>query len=82
VTERSSTRTVHFGHPFLVGDRELPAGDYVLETREELVQSLSFPVWLRTATTLYVSPRPGERQAWPVEPEAIEAALARDRAAP
>jgi hypothetical protein len=83
--ERSTTMTVSFSRPFrLAGfDQELPAGDYVVETDEELLQGLSFPAYRRVATTLYVDVlpgRPGQRQAWRIEPEALDAALVRDAA--
>ena len=65
-------------------EQQLPAGDYVVETREELLLGLSFPAYRRVSTTLHVDAmpgRPGERQAWAIEPTALDAALNRDRSA-
>jgi hypothetical protein len=62
-------------------EQELPAGDYVVETEEELVEGLSFPVYRRVSTTLHVNripSRPGQKESWQIVPEALEAALIRD----
>jgi hypothetical protein len=62
-------------------EQELPAGDYVIETEEELIQGLSFPAYRRVSTALHVDRipgRPGQKESWQIEPEALEAALALD----
>ena len=43
---RTTTRTVTFLMPFSVAaaNQELPAGAYLVETDEELIQELSFPL--------------------------------------
>ena len=69
--------------PFVIEGfvQELPAGDYVVETDEELIQGLSFPAYRRVSTTFYldvVPGRPGLRQAWQIDPEWLDAALIRD----
>lgn len=53
---RTTTRTVTFSRPFSLSgvDGVQPAGSYVVETDEELVDSLSFPVYRRTATWLHL----------------------------
>jgi hypothetical protein len=53
---RTSARTVTFTRPFsLKGvDRVLPAGDYRVLTDEELIEGLSFPVYRRIATMIFV----------------------------
>jgi hypothetical protein len=53
---RTTSRTVTFTHPFALNgvDGVQPAGSYVVETDEELVDSLSFPVYRRTATWLHL----------------------------
>ena len=53
---RSRNETVTFHHPFsLKGvDRVLPAGDYRVLTDEELIEGLSFPVYRRVSTMMYV----------------------------
>ncbi len=40
-------------------NERLPAGDYVVETDEELLQSLSFPAYRRIATYLQLPVKPG-----------------------
>jgi hypothetical protein len=53
---RSHSKTVVFSHPFqLKGvDRVLPPGDYQVVTDEELIQELSFPVYRRMSTMIFV----------------------------
>jgi hypothetical protein len=74
---------VTFARPFLIEGfvQELPAGDYVVETDEELIEGLSFPAYRRVSTTLHVNVVPGHpglRQAWQIDPERLDAALIRD----
>ena len=83
---RTSEASVRFSRPFVIDGfaLELPAGDYVIETEEELIQGLSFPVYRRVSTTLHVDRipgRPGQKESWQIAPEALEAALNRDGAA-
>ncbi len=54
MTTRTTSRTMTFVHPFkLTGmDGEQPAGRYVVETDEELLEGLSFPAYRRVATYL------------------------------
>ena len=56
MTTRTNSKTVTFAHPFLLKgiDRMLPAGDYKVTTDEELIQELSFPVYRRVATMIFV----------------------------
>jgi hypothetical protein len=56
---RTRQRTWTFSRPFrLAGvDRVLPPGEYQVATDEELVEGLSFPVYRRIATMIFV-PRP------------------------
>jgi hypothetical protein len=83
MTTRSRSKSVVFSHPFeLKGiDRILPAGDYRVVTDEELVEELSFPVYRRVATMIFV---PAEsRSASTVEmvtidPQDLQAARERD----
>ena len=84
MTTRTNRQTVTFAHPFLLKgvDRMLPAGDYKVATDEELVQELSFPVYRRVATMIFV---PGEsHQASSVEiaidPHDLQKAQDRDAA--
>jgi hypothetical protein len=47
---------VNFARPFLLKgfDRALPAGEYRVVTDEELIEQLSFPVYRRVATMIFV----------------------------
>lgn len=83
MTERTTRKIVTFSRSFVIDgfDLELPAGEYALETEEELVSGLSFPVYRRVSTTLYVDRipgRPGVKEAWRIDPEALDAARLRD----
>jgi hypothetical protein len=53
---RTTEKTVTFSHPFLLKDvdRLLAAGDYRVVTDEELIEQLSFPVYRRVATMIFV----------------------------
>jgi hypothetical protein len=83
MTTRSLSKLVTFSHPFeLKGvDRLLPPGDYRVVTDEELIEELSFPVYRRVATMIFV---PGPtRHASSVEmvtidPQELQAAKERD----
>jgi hypothetical protein len=80
---RITTRTITFRHPFAMTglDGWQPAGSYVIETKEELLQALSFPAWRRLHTAIRLPQRPGEsmiEQVAEIHPAAIEAALAAD----
>ena len=83
---RTMSKTVTFTRPFVLDglDGPYPAGSYAVETAEELLQALSFPAWRRLYTTIRLPGRPGAsvlEQVAPVDPRALDAALARDTAA-
>ena len=61
MTMRTSQKTVTFRRPFSLSgmDRVQPAGSYTVETNEELLEGVSFPVWRRTATVLLLRPQAG-----------------------
>ena len=61
MTVRTSSKTVTFAHPFLLKgvDRILAAGDYRIVTDEELIEGLSFPVYRRVATMIFVPAESG-----------------------
>ena len=56
MTTRTTTKTVTFAHPFLLKgiDRILPAGDYRVVTDEELIEGVSFPVYRRVSTMIFI----------------------------
>lgn len=70
---RTRERTVSFKNAFLLRgvDRTLPAGDYRVTTDEELIESLSFPVYRRLATMIFV---PAQDQRGAVEMVTIDPA--------
>jgi hypothetical protein len=79
---RSLSKNVTFNRPFLLKgvDRMLPAGAYRVVTDEELIEGLSFPVYRRVATMIFV---PGLHGASSIEmvtidPHDLQAALERD----
>lgn len=61
LTVRTSSKTVTFAHPFLLKgvDRILAAGDYRVVTDEELIEELSFPVYRRVATMIFLPAESG-----------------------
>jgi hypothetical protein len=81
--ERTSETTVTFRHPFMLAsfDGLQPAGTYRLVIDEAEIPGLSFPAYRRTATVLHIpagADTPGNRQAFPVDPRELEAALEAD----
>jgi hypothetical protein len=83
---RTRNTLVVFSHPFeLKGvDRTLPPGEYQVVTDEQLIEELSFPVYRRVSTMIFV---PGQSHASSVEmvtidPRDLQAAQARDKAMP
>jgi hypothetical protein len=66
MVERTRSETVTFTRPFeLRGvDRLLPSGDYRVVTDEELIEGLSFPVYRRIATMIFV---PSQSQVSSIE---------------
>jgi len=78
---RSSSKIITFVRPFVLGGfpELLPAGDYVVDTEEEELDSMLFQGWRRVATTMRV--RIGaEVELRSVDPEALHEALMRDGA--
>ena len=80
---RSRSNALVFSHPFeLKGiDRILPAGEYRVVTDEELIEELSFPVYRRVATMIFVpAPSPASAiEMIAVDPVDLQAAQERDR---
>jgi hypothetical protein len=82
MTARTSRTTVTFRRLFSLSgvDEVQRAGTYTVETDEELLEGLSFPVWRRTATVIVLGANAGNglTQVVAVEPVALEAAQAGD----
>jgi hypothetical protein len=80
MTTRITTKTVVFTRPFVVvdADGEQPPGVYTVDTQEELLESISFPVYRRVSTVMRC-PAPGGMIGFvTIDPIALDAALARD----
>ena len=80
---RTSSQTVIFAHPFLLKgvDRMLAAGSYRVVTDEESIEELSFPVYRRVATMIFVpgeSPRASSVEMVAIDPQELQSALDRD----
>ena len=80
MTTRTTNRRVTFFRPFkLTGmDGEHPAGSYMVETDEELMEGLSLPVYRRTATYIVLPGRPGSviaSETLGIAPQELQAAL-------
>ena len=83
MTTRTTSRMVTFSHPFFLnGIGEVrPAGTYTVETDEELVQEISFPVFCRTVMFMVLPGSPGGTglaQIATINPLELEVALERD----
>ncbi len=84
---RTSTKTVTFAHPFLLKgvDRILGAGDYRVVTDEERIEELSFPVYRRVATMIFVpaaSGRASSVEMVAIDPRDLDEAQDRDAQSP
>ena len=79
---RSLSKTVVFSRPFLLKgvDRTLPAGAYRVVTDEELIEGISFPVYRRVATMVFVPASQGASsiEMLTIDPLDLQAALERD----
>ena len=84
---RTTEKTVTFSHPFLLKgvDRILAAGDYRVVTDEELIEQLSFPVYRRVATMIFVpadSQNTSSVEMVSIDPRDLQAAQDRDAESP
>ncbi len=85
MTERTTTAKVIFRKPADIGGLTelLPAGEYVVETDEELIHGLSVLAYRRLRTDITVPAQVGAsrgRHMIEIGPESLAAALARDSA--
>jgi hypothetical protein len=86
MSTRTRSTSVVFAHPFELNgiDRVLPPGDYRVVTDEKLIECLSFPVYRRVATIIFV-PAPSHRASFVemvvIDPRDLRAAQVRDKAA-
>jgi hypothetical protein len=87
MTIRTSSKTVSFARPFLLKgvDRVLAAGQYKVITDEELIEGLSFPVYRRVATMIFVpadSQNSSSVEMVAIDPRNLKDAQDRDAEAP
>jgi hypothetical protein len=87
MTIRTSSKTVSFARPFLLKgiDRVLAAGQYKVITDEELIEELSFPVYRRVATMIFVpaeSQNSSSVEMVAIDPRDLQDAQDRDAEAP
>jgi hypothetical protein len=82
MTTRTTNKIVTFARPFTLRgvDRLLPAGNYRVVTDEELIEELSFLVYRRVSTMIFV---PGEHassvEMVGIDPQDLQAAQERDQ---
>lgn len=84
MTIRTIQTTVTFMRPFVLAGlgEEQPAGTYGIETDEERLEGLSFSAYRRVQTLIHLHPKTGNpslTQTMRIDPEALDAALQRDR---
>jgi hypothetical protein len=82
---RTTLSTVSFARPFTLSvlDGTQPAGDYTIETEEELLEGVSFPAYRRLRTVILLPAKPGSMvtaQAAPVDPVELDATLRKSSA--
>ena len=85
MTIRTIRRTITFHRSFYLKgvDRLLPPGDYDVVTDEELIEGLSFPVYHRISTVMFLPAQSGSAvEMVTIKPLGLEAALERDAAGP
>jgi hypothetical protein len=86
MTTRTKIDKVTFRHSFqLADDPEWhPAGSYLVETIEEQLLTTMTPAYIRLSTVIHLGGRPHTSELerlFPVDPEWLETALARDHEA-
>jgi hypothetical protein len=82
MTTRTIKRTVTFRRPFTLGDSsdQFPAGEYAVETDEDLIEGMFFPKYLQGVTVMQkiAERRPGITERAVINPFQLDAALALD----
>ena len=78
---RRTKRTITCSRPFILDgfDRAQPAGTYTVETEEEVLGTLTFSAYRHVSTSIVLN-QPGCREYFPVDPQELDEALARDGA--
>jgi hypothetical protein len=81
MTTRTTSKTVTFTRPFILKgvDRLLPAGSYRIVTDEELIEELSFPVYRRVSTMIFVPAKSASSvEMVAIDPQDLQVAQERD----
>jgi hypothetical protein len=83
VVKRINKKLVTFQFPFSIDDigKELPAGDYTIESEEESIVGLSFLAFRNIETILVQRPpkgKPGATHYWSVDHHALAKAIEAD----
>ena len=84
MTTRTNEKFVTFRRPFVLDgfDGVLPAGDYRVETDEELLDTILTTAYRKKLSFLHllsVPGRPGTKQALPIDSCELDAAMLRDQ---
>jgi len=76
---RMTSAEVVFHRPFVLYgfDKIEPPGTYKVETEEESIDDVSFPVWKRVATIIHIT-HGGATEYVRIDPEDLRKALTRD----
>jgi FKBP-type peptidyl-prolyl cis-trans isomerase (trigger factor) len=79
LTTRTTERSVRFNRAFTLAgsDHAYPAGEYLVQTDEEMLEQLSFAAWKRVATTILLR-QGGTTQSITVDPAELDRVLSRD----
>ena len=86
MSTRTKQETVTFTRPFTISgvDGVQPAGSYIVQIDDEVLEGLSFLAYRRAGTSMLLPLHPGSSssvQSILIEPRELEESLARDRAA-
>lgn len=83
MTTRTTTKSVTFIHPFVLGDLDevFPPGAYSVETDEERVEGVAFVAYRRVSVVFHLPSRTGNpvlARAITMHPRELDTALLRD----
>ncbi|MGO9799993.1 MAG: hypothetical protein ACLPQ0_11075 [Candidatus Binatus sp.] len=81
MTTRTTSKIVTFARPFTLKgvDLVLPAGNYRVVTDEELIEQLSFPVYRRVSTMIFVPAKSASSvEIVAIDPQDLQVAQERD----
>lgn len=81
MTTRSTSRLVTFEHPFVLDGfaRSVPAGTYLVQTEEELMDTVLSYAWKRASTAIRLPTATGTQDVF-IDPDQLNTLLLRDRA--